>query len=78
MPESDKPTLRKVGERVRISRTWVGGDYLHTKRTVDALSDTDKHEEIPVTVAIADHGIRRVFPTISRRYSAMKRQTERP
>ena len=77
MSESNKSTIRKVGERVRISRTWVGGDYLHTKRTVDTLSDTDQHEEIPVTGTIDDYGIRRVFPTISRRYSAMKRHTER-
>jgi len=78
MPDSNKSTLRKIGERVRISRTWVGGNYLHNKRTVDALSDIDPHQEIQVTGPLTDHGIRRIFPTIGRRYSSMKTQAEQP
>lgn len=76
MPESTKSLLRKVGERVRISRTWVCGEYLHTKRTVEALSDTDQHEKTPVSGLVPDCGIRRIFPTIGRRYSSMKRQSD--
>jgi len=76
MPESDKTTLRKIGERVRISRTWVGGDYLHNKRTVDALS-ADVHQDFPETGPLTDYGIRRIFPTIGRRYSSMKGHPER-